>query len=264
LGVILVLALSPLLGFVYTYTRAGQDARVQAATASTLNFQARLMNGTGTLVADGSYSVQFKLYDAVSGGTNEWTETQTVTVKNGYFNVYLGNVTPFPGTIDWSQEKWLTLNVNSDGEMTPRIKLTAVPYAFRSGQADSLTITGGSVTGDNLFQKAPGSVQVVSSASAGLRLNQTGSGGLLQLQGNGSDVFTVDKLGNTVTSGSLALGAGLTLGNSTSTTAGTLRWSGTDFEGYDGFLWRSLTGGQQYWYTVCEQNQDSKRDVDDV
>lgn len=243
LGVIFVLALSPLLGFVYTYTRAGESARVHAATASTLNFQARLMNGSGSLVADGNYSIEFRLYTAVAAGTNEWTETQSVAVKNGYFNVYLGNVTPFPGTIDWSQEKWLTMNVNSDGEMTPRIKLTAVPYAFRSGQADSLTISGGAVTGDNLLQKAPGSVQSLNSANAGLRFNQTGAGGLIQLQGNGSDVFTVDKSGNTVLGGSLQIGTGLTLGNSTSTTSGTLRWTGLDFEGYDGFNWRSLTSG---------------------
>ena len=228
LGVIFVLALSPLLGFVYTYTRAGESARVHAATASTLNFQARLMNGSGSLVADGNYSIEFKLYTAVAAGTNEWTETQSVAVKNGYFNVYLGNATPFPGTIDWSQEMWLTMNVNSDGEMTPRIKLTAVPYAFRAGQADGLTLGSGTISAANLAQLAPGSIQTLNSANSGLRLNQTGAGGLLQLQGNGSDVFTVAKTGDAVSAVSRTLGAGLTLGNSASTTAGTLRWSGTD------------------------------------
>lgn len=242
-GVFLILVVLPLFGAVYTYTRAGESARVYAATASTVNFQARLMNSNGSLVADGSYSIQFKLYTAVTGGTNEWTEDQTVTVKNGYMSANLGVVTPFGGTIDWSQEKWLTMNVNGDGEMTPRIKLTAVPYAFRAGQADSLSITGGTISGDGLLQIGPGSVQSLSSANAGLRINQTGSGGLVQLQGNGSDVFTIDKSGNINSSGSLVLGGGLTLGNSTSTTAGTIRWTGTDFEGYDGFNWLSLRGG---------------------
>ncbi len=210
------------------------------------------MNGSGSLVTDGSYSIEFKLYTAVSGGVNEWTETQSVAVKNGYFSAYLGNVTPFPGSIDWSQEKWLTMNVNADGEMTPRIKLTAVPYAFRAGQADTLTITGGSVTGDNLLQKAPGSVQSLSSANAGLRINQTGSGGLLQLQGNGSDVLTVDKLGNLAIDGTAQIGAGsaleqltvggaINLGNTSNSNAGTIRWTGTDFEGFDGASWLSLT-----------------------
>lgn len=216
LGVVLVLVLSPLVSAVYTYTRAGESARVYAATSSTLNFQARLLGSSGALVADGSYSIQFKLYDAVTGGANEWTETQTVTVKNGYFSSYLGTVTPFGGSIDWSQEKWLTMNVNGDGEMTPRIKLTAVPYALRSGQADSLTITGGTITGDNLLQKAPGAVQGLSSANAGLRFNQTGAGGLIQLQGDGLDIFTISKTGDLSTAGNaVILGGGLTLGSAT-------------------------------------------------
>lgn len=218
LGVVFVLVLSPLLGLVYTYTRAGESAHVQAATASTLNFQARLMNNTGSLVADGTYSVQFKLYTAVVSGTNEWTETQTVTVKNGYLSVYLGTVTPFSGSIDWSQEKWLTMNVNSDGEMTPRIKLTAVPYAFRAGQADSLTLGSGSVTAAGLAQLAAGSVQSVNSTVAGLRINQTGTGGLLQLQGNGADVFTVDKTGNGTLAGTLTVsGSTVSVGSATQT-----------------------------------------------
>jgi fibronectin-binding autotransporter adhesin len=215
-GVVLILAVSPLLGFVYTYTRGGESARVHAATASTLNFQARLQNASGSLVADGSYSVQFKLYDAVSAGTNEWTETETVTVKNGYLSANLGSVTPFASTIDWSQEKWLTMNVNSDGEMNPRIKLTGVPFAFRAGLADKLSITGGTLLGDDILQKAPGSVQTVNSADNGLRFNQTGAGGLIQLQGNGLDVFTVSKAGDISAAGNLAiLGGSGTFGTAT-------------------------------------------------
>lgn len=240
---VLILLISPLISFIYTYTRPSAQSHVSAATASTLNFQARLLNSSGSLVADGNYSVQFKLYTAVSGGTNEWTETQTVSVKNGYLSAYLGSVTPFPGSIDWSQEKWLTMNVNSDGEMTPRIKLTAVPYAFRSGITDSISTAGGALSGDNILQKAPGSAQSVNSANPGLWFDQTGTGGLLRLLGDGIDRFVVDKSGNVSAGGSLSVGSGVTLGTSTSTTAGTLRWTGTDFEGYDGLSWLSLTSG---------------------
>ena len=240
---VLILLISPLISFIYTYTRPNAQSHVSAATASTLNFQARLLNSSGSLVADGNYSVQFKLYTAVSGGTNEWTETQTVSVKNGYLSAYLGSVTVFPGSIDWSQEKWLTMNVNSDGEMTPRIKLTAVPYAFRSGITDSISTAGGALSGDNILQKAPGSAQSVNSANPGLWFDQTGTGGLLRLLGDGIDRFVVDKSGNVSAGGSLSVGSGVTLGTSTSTTAGTLRWTGTDFEGYDGLSWLSLTSG---------------------
>jgi hypothetical protein len=128
---------------------------VQAATSSTLNFQARLMTSPGAIVPDGTYNVEFKLYNAASSsGSSQgscsgdaaclWTETRTganqVRVVNGYLTANLGSVTALPN-INWDQELWLTLNIGGtggspswDGEMSPRLKLTAVPYAFTAGQ----------------------------------------------------------------------------------------------------------------------------------
>jgi hypothetical protein len=213
--------------------------QVTAAASSTLNFQGRLLTNTGGLVPDGSYNIEFRIYDDPAAGTNYWTENRTggsaVTVRNGYFSVYLGDVTPFGSSIPWDQDLWMTMNVNSDGEMSPRFKLTAVPYAFRAGAVTDAA--GNAFTGDDLIQKAPTTIQAVNSALAAIRLNQAGSGTLLQLQGNGVDVFTLDKSGNVATSG------GVTLGNNTGTVAGTIRWTGTDFEGYDGLSWVSLTSG---------------------
>jgi hypothetical protein len=106
-----------------------------AAPSTNLNFQARLLSGAGAVVADGDYSIEFKVYNTSSGGTALWTETQPTTrVVNGYLSVQLGSVTAFPTTINWDQEHWLTMNVNADGEMNPRLKLTAVPYAFQAGE----------------------------------------------------------------------------------------------------------------------------------
>lgn len=41
----------------------------------------------------------------------------------------------------------------------------------------------------------------------------------------------------------MSLPAGITIGNSVTDIAGTMRWTGTDFEGYDGATWNSLGGG---------------------
>lgn len=252
LGVLLVLVFL----VAFSFTRAGvytrTHTRVKAATSSTLNFQARLLNASGSIVSDGSYDVEFNLYSVSNGGTAQWTETQTVAVKSGYLSAYLGSTTPFPGAIDWSQEQWLTMNVEGDGEMTPRLKLTAVPYAFRAAQAAGITNGSGVLGADDILQKAPTSVQSLSSVLPGLRLNQTGSGGLLQLQGDGSDVLTVDKNGNLFIDGMARIGTvsgleqltvagAINLGNTSNSNAGTLRWTGTDFEGFDGISWLSLT-----------------------
>lgn len=127
--------------------------KAQAATSSTLNFQARLMNGDGSIVPDGKYNIEFKLYNTPDTGTTDqgvctgncvWVETRTagnaVTVTNGYITVNLGSVSAFGDNIDWDQELWLTMNIGGigsvarwDGEMSPRLKLTAVPYAFQAG-----------------------------------------------------------------------------------------------------------------------------------
>lgn len=140
----------------------------QAATSSTVNFQARLMTATGTIVPDGNYNVEFKLFNsASSSGSSQgscsgdsaclWTETRVTTdkirVANGYLTANLGSVTAFPA-INWDQELWLTMNIGGtgspgwDGEMTPRLKLTAVPYAFTAGQ---LVATDGANTSNLSF-----------------------------------------------------------------------------------------------------------------
>lgn len=132
-----------------------------AATNNTMNFQARLMQANGAIVPDGDYNVEFKVYNTVtsSGSTQGscsgdatclWTETRVSTDKvrvvNGYLTVNLGSVTALPA-INWDQELWLTMNIGGtgtpgwDGEMSPRLKLTAVPYAFMAGQ---LAATNGS------------------------------------------------------------------------------------------------------------------------
>jgi hypothetical protein len=133
---------------------------VNAAANNTINFQARLLTASGGIVADGTYNVEFKLYNASSSsGSSQgsctgdtaclWTETRTttnrVTVKAGYLSVALGSVTAFPTTINWDQNLYLTMNIGGtgtsptwDGEMNPRLAVTSVPYAFRAGQLASL------------------------------------------------------------------------------------------------------------------------------
>jgi WD40 repeat protein len=140
---------------------AATDNTAHAAPASTLNYQARLKMGSGALPPDGYYNLEFKLHTAVSGGTAVWTEAYTagsrIRVANGYVSVQLGSQSPFSTAspaIDWGQEMWLTMNVGGmdptvpdwDGEMSPRLKLTSVPYAFKAEQAKTLQTTDGANT----------------------------------------------------------------------------------------------------------------------
>lgn len=118
---------------------------VLAATGTfkQINFQGKVVaKTTGTNIADGDYSFTFRLYDVSSGGTHIWTETKTLTVTNGIFQTYLGDSTSLPGSVDFNTDNiYLGVNFNSDGEMTPRVRFSAVPQAMNALKVAGLTVT---------------------------------------------------------------------------------------------------------------------------
>ncbi len=122
-----------------------QQQPVIAATGilKQINFQGKVVNKTaGTNIADNNYSFTFTIYDAASGGTTLWTETKSVEVKNGIFQTLLGSGTALPASIDFNTDNiYLGINFNSDGEMSPRVRFAAVPQAFNAQKVAGLTVT---------------------------------------------------------------------------------------------------------------------------
>lgn len=54
-------------------------------------------------------------------------------MRDGIFQTNLGDTTPLPGSVDFNTDNiYLGIEFNSNGEMTPRIQFTAVPYAFNA------------------------------------------------------------------------------------------------------------------------------------
>ncbi|MCI0329607.1 MAG: hypothetical protein L0196_01445, partial [candidate division Zixibacteria bacterium] len=115
-----------------------------AAVPQLINFQGILRDGNGNPVANGSYSVIFTIYDAASGGTNLWTETQSVTTTSGLFSTLLGSVSPIPASVFNDSSRYLGVQVGADPEMTPRQKLSSVGYSHNSSEWTS--------AGANLFR----------------------------------------------------------------------------------------------------------------
>jgi len=190
-----------------------------------MNFQGRLLTSSGSVVADGHYNIQFKIYQDGAGttagnpgGTLKWTETYTnnggtdgVEVKNGFFSVALGSVTPFGTNVDWDQDTlWLSMNIagntaacstfgtapcTADGEMLPMKRITATPYSLNSGAV-------GGKTANDLVQLGQGA-QTDASNNSSIFINKTGLGNLVQLQSGGTDTFTLNNAGS-ITLGSSA------------------------------------------------------------
>lgn len=101
-----------------------------------------LVRYQGTLTDDqqvpleGPYTCTFRLYDAATGGTKVWQETQTnVPITKGQFSVLLGQVTPLD--LPFDKDLWLSIEINTDGEMSPRQRLSSVPYAYRAKVAET-------------------------------------------------------------------------------------------------------------------------------
>jgi hypothetical protein len=102
----------------------------------TVGFEGQLANSSGAPV-EGTFGILFTLYNASTGGTEVWHETQNVDVVDGLYSVQLGTVTSFESD-DFSGPRWLGIKVGEDSEMTPRIPISAVPYALNAKQASEL------------------------------------------------------------------------------------------------------------------------------
>jgi microcystin-dependent protein len=87
------------------------------AQSSLLPFQRRLTDATGVAVPDGAKVVEFKIYDAPTGGTVKWAgEVHKLSVNGGLINTMLGSKSSLGG-VDFSAPRYLqiTLDVNGDG-----------------------------------------------------------------------------------------------------------------------------------------------------
>jgi len=115
----------------------GMSVAACAEVPPMINYQGKLMQPSGAVVPDGTYSMQFAIYDVPTGGTALWSETNTsVQVKGGLFATMLGSVVNLPANIFDSPNRWFGVKVGADPEMTPRQKTASVPYAQAAGNGN--------------------------------------------------------------------------------------------------------------------------------
>jgi hypothetical protein len=103
-----------------------------------INYQGMLTDNAGNPLNE-PRDLTFTIYDAPTNGTALWTETHTaVPIENGLFNVILGGATiPVPDSVFDQPERFLGIKVGTDPELTPRIQLTSVGYAYQAEKADT-------------------------------------------------------------------------------------------------------------------------------
>jgi hypothetical protein len=105
---------------------------IHAQVPLRINYQGVLTNPGGTPI-NTTVSLAVSLYDVAAGGAALYTETQTVAVSNGIFNMQIGAVAPL--ALPFDVPYYLGVAVNADAEMSPRQPLAASPYALRAANA---------------------------------------------------------------------------------------------------------------------------------
>jgi hypothetical protein len=121
-----------------------------ASSSSTVNYQGRLADSSGTPV-DGPVTLQFAVYDSEVDGALLWgPETHpNVPVSDGLFSIALGSQSGGLPQEILGGDLWLEVTVAGE-TLSPRERLGAVPYAMQA-----LTVPDGAITAAKL---APGAV----------------------------------------------------------------------------------------------------------
>ena len=125
--------------------------RSLAQVPATLSYQGLLTDAAGMPFKDDPYSIVFRFYKQATGGTEEFSRGPiTVTTFKGLFTTMLGNGpgadnAALPYTLGDSQY-YIGISVGAQPELTPRVFLTAVPYAFHAQTVSAIDFSSTAVT----------------------------------------------------------------------------------------------------------------------
>jgi hypothetical protein len=110
-----------------------------------ISLQSMVRNFDGTTISDGEYSITFKIYDAETGGSELWSETQTINVSNCYLSANLGISSSLD--LDFEDQYWIGITIEDGTELAPRLSFTSSPYSLIAK-----AIEDGSVSSEKLAQ----------------------------------------------------------------------------------------------------------------
>jgi len=113
-----------------------------------ISYQGKVTDISGTPVADGSYTMRFRIYDGPSAGSLLWDSgDRSVTLSGGVFSVLLGE-SPQPAlTLDFDASYWLLVTF-SGVDQAPRQRLASTGSAYMaSGLVPGTLIQGAVASG---------------------------------------------------------------------------------------------------------------------
>ncbi len=257
-------------------------AGVLARVPQTMSYQGVLKDDAGVIVPNDNYDLTFRVYNVETNGSALWTEEQTIYVSAGIVNAVLGAVTPIALDFDEQYWLGVTIGVGDElsprtlltgvpyalnaqavlgthnvfpdsgsvgiGTTDPGRPLHVVSNDLfvmevegtRHGSWATLSINGSSGGTPCLeFRSSDSYMAKQYVTSAGNWYFDMGPDCVMYAKWNSKNVG----IGHTDPAEKLDVDGAVRLGTTDSTNAGTIRWTGADFEGYDGGTWQSLTSG---------------------
>lgn len=224
-----VLALLIIFCLFLLYAFASNLFRVASVHAATgvpkiLSYQGRLFDSSGNLLGGvgTQYCFRFSIYDSISGGTKLWpaatSSIMTATVKNGVFNVGVGDVAAGGDalTYDFQSNDTVYLNVDvatkvdpvcTGGSevfetLSPRERIVASGYAINSFSVDGFT-AGQNASGSQIPVLNGGNLTL---GGTNPQINATGTNTLTLQGGTGTGAIQFFSASNFINaSGSLTL-----------------------------------------------------------
>ncbi len=136
-----------------TYLLCLANILLAADVPSLINYQGKLTDSLGAAAADGTYKLEFRIWDDASTGTLIWGEETVVFVLSGAFNVILGQGVSITGaeTTDIKEafngsERYLGLTVTTNeltvdldaaeiAEISPRQQFLSTGFAVQAQKA---------------------------------------------------------------------------------------------------------------------------------
>lgn len=243
-----------------------------AGAATTLptkmNFQGRLANSAGNILTNGTYNMRFRIYDAASGGTVQWSEDrlvsagQGVTVTNGQFSVQLGSVTSLPASVFASNSRYFEVELPTpgtattsspswtEGAMTPRNQLATSAYAYNAETLDGIDGSSfGQLSTANIWTNT-NTFRPSSNSTSSFAIQTSGSANLLVADSTNSRVYVGDPTAD-ANGVVLVLDTKNTAGDPTGVNGAMYYNSNShSFRCYKNGAWRNCLGSLAYSNTV--------------
>ena len=139
---------------VFAISAALAVAQAAAPAQEQLPLQGFLKDSAGKPVTQ-DLSITFNLYEAETGGTPVFTETQTVSVKKGVWSARLGKTAAFPAAVKFDKEYYVGLDIGSK-TLSPRILVAPGAFVARKnfavadGGITTAKIANNAVTGGKI------------------------------------------------------------------------------------------------------------------